>query len=307
MAAVVCAWLCDRLHDRLHAGGKIMRRPRLRVLGVLALWLLILALGMVQQLMPRGHPPCSVENEGSCFENPAARDKAWYRAVVQGGNLSTALLLGTDQGSGGAAESVAASFRRLFILDLEERAVNSQRVVQWRAWWKSQSHAEVVVRGGDYVTTLQELLRMPAVERPVFDYALVDGLHEWQADGLAFFLVDQMLRPGGVIEFASYWKTTISASPTTRQKDFTEAQLKEPLVKAVVDLLVAEDPNYEDLTLTAVSNRRVFRKKITALSVPRPTVERPNPKYPPKLWRVADDCKVPRLRPLPTIRSTARH
>lgn len=39
---------------------------------------------------------------------------------------------------------------------------------------------------------------------PSFGYVYLDGVHTWAIDGLAFVLLDRMLRLGGAIEFDDY-------------------------------------------------------------------------------------------------------
>ena len=47
---------------------------------------------------------------------------------------------------------------------------------------------------------------------PIYDYIYVDGSHAWEIDGLAFFLLDRLLKPGGYMDFDDYgW--SMAASP----------------------------------------------------------------------------------------------
>jgi hypothetical protein len=38
----------------------------------------------------------------------------------------------------------------------------------------------------------------------IYDYIYVDGAHTFAVDGLAFFLCDRLLKPGGFLEFDDY-------------------------------------------------------------------------------------------------------
>ena len=50
---------------------------------------------------------------------------------------------------------------------------------------------------------------------PRFDFCYIDGAHDWFADGFAFFLVDRLLKPGGLIIFDDLdW--TYESSPTLK-------------------------------------------------------------------------------------------
>ena len=62
---------------------------------------------------------------------------------------------------------------------------------------------------GSWVTVSYEqrsytwkLMRMlEQAERPVFDFCYIDAAHTWDDTGFAFFLVDELLRPGGWLLF----------------------------------------------------------------------------------------------------------
>ena len=97
---------------------------------------------------------------------------------------------------------------------------------------------------------------------PVFEYVYLDGVHTWAVDALAFFLVDRLLKPGGLIEFDDYF-WTIERSPSMNPRAFpasdrlyTREQMAVPQIALVVDLLVRGDPRYEE-----VVPDRLFRKR----------------------------------------------
>ena len=87
---------------------------------------------------------------------------------------------------------------------------------------------------------------------PVYDFAFIDGAHTWEADGLAFFLVEKMLKPGGVILFDDiHW--TLAASPTmrnsTRVQELSDEERKSPQIMRVFSLLAMQHPNLSDFTV----------------------------------------------------------
>jgi predicted O-methyltransferase YrrM len=97
---------------------------------------------------------------------------------------------------------------------------------------------------------------------PIFDYAFIDGAHTWALDGLAFLLVDRLLKPGGHVDFDDYsW--TLARSPSMKPEVFPEVrrlysqeQIDEPQVALVVDLLVRRDPRYQEIL-----ENKAFRKR----------------------------------------------
>ena len=95
---------------------------------------------------------------------------------------------------------------------------------------------------------------------PLFDYVYIDGAHTWAIDALAFYLCDALLKPGGYIDFDDYEWTLRGSSldpasvPETAEL-YTDEQIDDHQVKAIVDLLVKPRPDYEE-----VLPNRIFRK-----------------------------------------------
>jgi predicted O-methyltransferase YrrM len=84
---------------------------------------------------------------------------------------------------------------------------------------------------------------------PLFDFCFIDGAHSWEVDGLAFFLVDKLLRPGGWILFDDvHW--TYESSHALRDRDWVrelpEEERRTPQVMMVFALLVMQHPGYGD-------------------------------------------------------------
>jgi predicted O-methyltransferase YrrM len=89
---------------------------------------------------------------------------------------------------------------------------------------------------------LREQLRESAID-PLFDFVFLDGAHTWDVDGLAFFLIDKLLKPGGWILFDDlYWRLDAERWP-----DVPEAQRSIAQVKEVWDLLVLTHPGYDEM------------------------------------------------------------
>lgn len=91
------------------------------------------------------------------------------------------------------------------------------------------------------------LMRMlEADPTPRFDLCYLDGAHDWFVDGLAFFLVDRLLRPGGWIVFDDL-EWTYAGSPSMRDqvRGMPEDELTTPQVRKVYELLVRTHPGYD--------------------------------------------------------------
>ncbi|MGB6680040.1 MAG: class I SAM-dependent methyltransferase, partial [Candidatus Bathyarchaeia archaeon] len=86
------------------------------------------------------------------------------------------------------------------------------------------------------------LMRFLEQDRPPqFDFCYIDGAHNWFVDGLAFFLVDRLLRVGGWIILDDLdW--TYAISPTLHDTDMVKSMVTEervtPQIRKIYELLV---------------------------------------------------------------------
>lgn len=80
---------------------------------------------------------------------------------------------------------------------------------------------------------------------PFYDFCYLDGAHHWTIDGLAVFLVEKLLKPGGWLLLDdlewSYAASPSGANPPFRMS--TEERVQ-PHMRAVFDLLVRQHPNF---------------------------------------------------------------
>ncbi|MEV6927397.1 class I SAM-dependent methyltransferase [Dactylosporangium sp. NPDC051485] len=100
-----------------------------------------------------------------------------------------------------------------------------------------------------YTWDLMQMLEQQRQGEWTFDFAFIDGAHSWFVDGLAFFLVDKLLKPGGWMLFDDLdW--TYATSPTLGQTDFVrsmpEDERNTPQIGKVFELLVAQHPGYDE-------------------------------------------------------------
>jgi len=171
--------------------------------------------------------------------------------------------VGNNPALGSTSFKLARIFNELHLFDFEHILKN--RSASLARCNRTGGYATVVTHGNSpkakdsYAYSIKRLLRLPAAQRPVFDYVYIDGAHEWMHDGFAFLLMDMMLRPGGVVDFDDYaWSIASSATAGPRARadgKYTEEQMNEPQVKEVVDLLVLTNPRYS----TVETNRRYVK------------------------------------------------
>lgn len=88
---------------------------------------------------------------------------------------------------------------------------------------------------------------MEALEKGLrYDFCFLDGAHSWDVDGFAFFLVERLLKPGGMIIFDDLdW--TYAGSPTSRNKPLPEKIRQTPAVRKIYELLVKGHPSFSEV------------------------------------------------------------
>ncbi|MFK8022521.1 MAG: class I SAM-dependent methyltransferase [Ilumatobacter sp.] len=108
-----------------------------------------------------------------------------------------------------------------------------------------RDHVDVVLAQRSFTWELKRLLERE--ERPQYDFVFLDGGHVWDVTGFAFFLVDQLLAPGGWLLFDDL-KWSYATSPSLKDLDDTMAIPEEERtaqqVRAVFDVLVARHGDY---------------------------------------------------------------
>lgn len=88
---------------------------------------------------------------------------------------------------------------------------------------------------------------------PLYDFCFLDGAHNFEIDCCAFFLVDKLLKPGGIILFDDLlW--TYGSSPSLKNTEFVKNMAEDertvPHIKRLVDLVVLNHPNYHQASAT---------------------------------------------------------
>lgn len=88
--------------------------------------------------------------------------------------------------------------------------------------------------------------------KPCFDFCYLDGAHSWAVDGLAFFLVDKLLKLNGWLLFDDInWSYATSLS--LKDKDWVKAMPEDERntcqVLKIYDLLVKTHPCYGNFTI----------------------------------------------------------
>ncbi|MFC1525867.1 class I SAM-dependent methyltransferase, partial [Candidatus Latescibacterota bacterium] len=110
-----------------------------------------------------------------------------------------------------------------------------------------EDYVEVIFAQSSYTWELMKLVEEQTAEgqcAPLFDFCFIDGAHTWEADGLAFFLVEKLLNPGGWLLFDDlYWTySSMEESPDTMPAEEQETSQ----VERVFSLLVCQHPSFHN-------------------------------------------------------------
>lgn len=91
---------------------------------------------------------------------------------------------------------------------------------------------------------------------PIYDLCIIDGPKNWTIDGMAFFLVDKLLKPGGWIIFDDYaWtyydneKKGFEVTDGITHRLLSEEERTIPQIKEVFQLLVMQHPSYSNFRI----------------------------------------------------------
>lgn len=113
----------------------------------------------------------------------------------------------------------------------------------------------VIITERTYIWELRNLIRGQTEEgncKPLYDFCFIDGAHNWETDGFAFFLVDKLLKPSGWLLFDDLEWTYNDAKVLSKQewvKRLPEIEKSTPQIRDVVELLVSQHPNYGKLEI----------------------------------------------------------
>jgi predicted O-methyltransferase YrrM len=144
----------------------------------------------------------------------------------------------------------------LHLFDFTDRLAELSSDLRSLGYLNIQCYGNTSKHWDSYNWTLAKLLLEG--KRNIYDYIYVDGAHTFTVDGLAFFLCDRLLKPGGFLEFDDYdWTFSGSRWMIDRRSEFmTDEQINTAQIAMVVDLFLKPNSMYE-----AVVENRIYRKR----------------------------------------------
>lgn len=111
----------------------------------------------------------------------------------------------------------------------------------------------IVRTSRSYTWELMRLIKENTTDyrcNPQFDFCFVDGAHNWDTDGFAFFLVEKLLKPGGWLVFDDLdwtYATCLSLAPVDAEvaSSMSPEELSTPQIGDVFELLVRQHPGFD--------------------------------------------------------------
>jgi predicted O-methyltransferase YrrM len=111
----------------------------------------------------------------------------------------------------------------------------------------------IVRTSRSYTMELMRLVQANTVDyrcNPQFDFCFIDGAHNWDTDGFAFFLVEKLLRPGGWLVFDDLdwtYETCLHLSPVDADVAslMSTEERSTRQIRDVFELLVRQHPGFD--------------------------------------------------------------
>lgn len=161
--------------------------------------------------------------------------------AVQASRFTKCLELGFASGVGSAYIAAALDNNgagHLTSVDTKNALKRQPLASETLARLKLDHRVDLVFHEVSYTWFLMDALE----SKKTFDFCFLDGAHTWDVDGLAFFLVEKLLEPGGMIIFDDLdW--TYAKSPTLSGIPAPEIVRTSAGVRKIFELLVKTHPN----------------------------------------------------------------
>lgn len=162
-----------------------------------------------------------------------------------------ALELGFAHGTGSCymAAALQETGGKLICIDNKSALKRTPAIHEQLAKTDLAEYVQPIFSDNSYTWELMKLIRQHTRDgrcEPFLDFCYIDGAHAWEPDGLAFFLVDKLLKVDGWILFDDiHWtfaESTIAGEQWVRE--LPDDQRETPHIRLVFDLLVSQHPNY---------------------------------------------------------------
>lgn len=198
---------------------------------------------------------------------PPDDGKILYDFIIQN-NIKKVLELGFQHGV--STNYIAAALDEngegnILTIDREITRSESPNIYDLSKTTGLERYIDVVFARKTYIWELRKLLKYNydnPLKKYEFDFCFIDGAHNFETDGFAFYLADLLLKEGGIILFDDInW--SYAQSPSLKNSDFvkemSDDEKQAEQIRDVIELLVYPNDNYE---LIEINGRWAwFRKK----------------------------------------------
>lgn len=139
----------------------------------------------------------------------------------------------------------------LHLFDYEDRVTEVANKIRAAGYYNVKAFGSSYKLLDSYNWALGKMLERHS--EPIYDYVFIDGAHTWAVDGLTTFLADQLLKPGGFLDFDDY-EWTLAKSPSLNPSAFpltgklyTNEQISAEQVKMIIDLVIRRSKRYREV------------------------------------------------------------
>jgi len=169
------------------------------------------------------------------------------KSLITDNNFRNAIELGFYHGK--SSVLIASIFEEigeghLTTFDLENAREREPNIIQLLNDYNLSHRVTPVFCERSYTWELAKIIQ--DTKEPIYDFCYLDGAHTWDPTGFGFFLIDMLLKPGGIIIFDDInW--TINKSPAYKKalsegKDpymqYSEDEKNTPAIRIVLQELV---------------------------------------------------------------------
>lgn len=184
------------------------------------------------------------------------RAKIIYDFIVSN-DITNILELGIAHGATSCYMAAALQEKRaghVTTMDLESAKSREPNISTLLSRTRLEEYVTPVFAKRSYTWELMKLIERQTHDNrcePIFEFCYLDGAHSWEADGLAFYLVEKLLKPGGWILFDDlYWTFELMMKDDPGWVGAMPRDEREtPQVERIFTLLVCQNPQFHNFSV----------------------------------------------------------
>ena len=177
---------------------------------------------------------------------------------IKAGNIKNILELGFAHGTSTCYMAAALEENGLGLITTIDMKLAQKRKPNIFSLLKKtnlEKYIQHILSESSYTWELKKIIEKQTKKNnciPIYDFCFIDGAHTWEVDGLAFFLVEKLLKPGGWILFDDLnW--SFSDSDTCKNTTFVQnmpiEEKSTAQVEKIFNLLVCQHNNFSNFKI----------------------------------------------------------